>query len=169
MKRIINTVAILMLFSLFVPRIYAAEPKLAPDFSLLNIYQDEYILSTYRDKQPVLLFFWTTWCPFCAKELRLLNQSYAGMVDDGVEVLAVNVGELPDTVENFVNSYLLSYPVLTDKDTRVALSYGIVGVPAYVLIDRKGYIVFQENYLPKKEYKDLILKDSLEKNKPSGP
>lgn len=164
MKKILKSLSVfLIFFYLLTLYCFAAELKMAADFKLLNIYQDEYVLSSYRDKQPVLLFFWTTWCPFCSKELRLLNQAYAGMVEDGVEVLAVNVGELPDTVENFTDSFLLSYPVLLDKDTRVALSYGIMGVPTYVLIDKKGQIVYQDNHLPRQEYQDLISEKTPEK------
>lgn len=136
--------------------VIAKEPAVAADFKLQDIYQDTYTLSSYRDKQPVVLFFWTTWCPLCAEELRILNQMYAGLVKDGAEVLAINVGELSDRVGNFVKSYHLAYRVLLDKDTTVALSYGLLGVPTYVFIDKKGYIRFKDNYFSRAKYKDLF-------------
>ena len=141
------------------------QPMLAPDFKLRDIYQNTYTLSSYRDKQPVLLFFWATWCPFCQKELRVLNQNYAELAEDGLEVLAINVGELPDTVSSFVANYYLAYRVLLDKDESVASFYGIMGIPSYVLIDEKGYIVFQNNYLPYREYKDLVSKTKSQNKK----
>jgi peroxiredoxin len=130
--------------------------KLAPDFTLYDIYQDAYVISNYRDKQPVLLLFWTTWCPFCRKELKVLNGMYSGLAADGVEVLSVNVGETPSAVQNFVQDYNLVYRVLLDRDNRVAGAYGLIGVPTYVLINKQGEVVFKDNYLPAAEYKDLI-------------
>lgn len=129
---------------------------LAPNFQLQDIYQDIYILSSYKDKQPLLLFFWTTWCPFCQRELSVLNNMYSGLVEDGLEVLSINVGERPDTVRDFVKDYYLAYRVLLDKDTSVSNSYGMLGVPTYVLIDKQGYIVFKDNYFPQRKYKELI-------------
>lgn len=134
-----------------------ADPaRLAPDFTLYDIYQDAYTLSGYRDKQPVLLLFWTTWCPFCRKELKVLNGMYSSLAADGIEVFSVNVGELPGTVENFVQNYSLSYRVLLDRDSRVATSYGLIGVPSYVLINKSGEVVFRDNYFPASEYKGFL-------------
>lgn len=130
----------------------------APDFQLQDIHQDVISLSNYKDKESVLLFFWTTWCPFCQKELRILNDRYAGLLQDGLEVLAINVGEFPDTVENFIRNYYLAYRVLLDKDTSVARAYEIIGVPTYILINKQGYIVFKDNYFPQGGYKELVSK-----------
>ena len=129
---------------------------MAPDFKLLDTYQNVHRLSDYRGKQPVLLFFWATWCPFCQKELSTLNQSYAGLSEDGLEVLAIDVGERPSDVESFIKSYYLSFQVLLDQDQSVASSYKLVGIPVYVLIDKEGRIVFEDSYLPYTEYKNLI-------------
>jgi peroxiredoxin len=127
----------------------------APDFTLEDINQDEYSLSAYKGKQPVLLFFWTTWCPYCQKELRILNNMSAVLAQEELAVFAVNVGEDTLKVQDFVKTYHLSYKVLLDQDGKVSQSFGIMGVPTYVIIDKEGRIVFQDNYFPN-EYKDLI-------------
>lgn len=127
----------------------------APDFSLLDTRHDEITLSDYKDKHPVLLFFWTTWCPFCQKEIRILNDQYGGLIKDGFEVFAVNVGERSSTVENFASSYYLSFRVLLDREGVVAAKYAILGVPTYVLIDKHGSIIFKDNYFPQQEYKKI--------------
>ncbi|MBP7215966.1 MAG: TlpA family protein disulfide reductase [Candidatus Omnitrophica bacterium] len=130
--------------------------KFAPDFSLQDTRQDNVTLSEYKNKNPVLLFFWTTWCPFCQKEIRNLNSQYGSLVKDGFEVIAINVGERADVVESFISSFYLSFRVLLDKDTAVATQYGILGVPTYVLVDKEGKIIFKDNYFPQEEYKALI-------------
>lgn len=130
--------------------------KLAPDFTLYDLYQNAYTISDYRDKQPVLLLFWATWCPFCRKELKVLNGVYSSLAADGLEALSINVGEVPSTVQNFVQDYNLAFRVLLDRDNRVASSYSLIGVPTYVLINKQGAVVFKDNYLPATEYKDLL-------------
>lgn len=128
----------------------------APDFKLQDIHGDRITLSSYKDKQSVILFFWTTWCPYCREALRLLNDMYAELVKDGLEVLAINIGEPSYKVDNFVKSYQLNYRVLLDKYTTVAYAYDLLGVPTYVFIDKNGYIYFKGNSFPKERYKDLI-------------
>lgn len=128
----------------------------AADFKLSDINNNTVTLSSYRDKQPVFLFFWTTWCPFCRKELKLLSDKYAQLVKDGFALLAINVGEPAYKVDNFIKKYSLAFEVLLDKDAKVAYTYDILGVPTYVLVDKKGYIVFEGNRFPQENYKDLI-------------
>jgi peroxiredoxin len=133
----------------------------APDFELQDIHQDIVTLNSYKNKQPLVLFFWTTWCPFCQNELKVLNDRYAGLSEDGLEVLAINVGETPDKVQNFIQGYNLAYRVPLDKDSSVARSYAVSGVPTYVLVDLEGFIVFQDNYFPQGQYKELLAKKKI--------
>lgn len=133
-----------------------AKPGLtAPDFKLRDIYQDTYILSSYKGKQPVVLLFWATWCPLCSEEIRILNQRYANIVNDGIEVLSVDVGELPDVVSDYVKPYHLAYRVLLDIDSTVAMSYKLIGFPTYIFIDTDGMVIFKDNYFSEEKYKQL--------------
>jgi peroxiredoxin len=128
---------------------------MAPDFKLQDLRQDMVTLSEFRGNNPVLLFFWTTWCPFCQRELQVLKTSYPQLVQAGIEVLAINIGELSDRVSSAVDSYRLTYRVLLDKDESVASQYEVIGVPTYVLVNTEGEIVFQDNYFPS-AYSDLV-------------
>jgi len=132
-------------------------PEIATNFSLSDLENKEFSLSDFKSK-PVILFFWTTWCPHCQVEIKKLNTMHAGLLRDGVELIAIDVEEPADKVQSFVRSYNLSYRVLLDIDAKVASAYGILGVPTYILINKEGRIVFDNHYFPQKEYKDLILK-----------
>lgn len=81
---------------------------------------------------------------------------YPVLVKDGLEVLMINLGESDYTVHKFAKNYNVIYRILLDKDTKVATAYGILGVPTYIFIDKKGHIRFEENYFPKEKYKALI-------------
>lgn len=130
----------------------------APNFTLQNLSNASFTLSSYKEKQPVVLFFFTSWCPFCRKELGTLKMLYPKFIKDGVELFAIDVGEQSAKVENAVKNYGLVFQVLLDKDTHVSESYGVMGVPTYVLIDKRGKIVAQDNGFPQEKYQQLIAK-----------
>lgn len=131
------------------------EFKPAPDFTLKDLNNDSLTLSGYKDKKPVLLFFWTTWCPFCLLELRTINDTYAELEKEGLGLIVINVGESRLRIENFLKKYNFSFPIFLDRDEQAVDLFGVLGVPTYILIDRKGYIRSVEHYFPKEKYKDL--------------
>ena len=143
--------------------LFAAQPlrkettEMASDFTLLDLENKEFSLSNLKGK-PIILFFWTTWCPHCRKELKLLNTTHAELLKNGVELVTINVEEPADKVQRFIGTYPLSFRVLLDLDLKVAQAYGVLGVPTYFLINKEGRIVFNNHYFPQEEYKDLILK-----------
>ncbi|MDP2940881.1 MAG: TlpA disulfide reductase family protein [Candidatus Omnitrophota bacterium] len=135
----------------------AEQLKAAPDFKLSAVGGSVVSLSSFKDKQSVLLFFWATWCPYCRDELRALNEKYAELQKDGIGVLAINIGESPERIARFMKNYALNFPVLLDANNDVAYDYVILGIPQYVLIDKAGYIVSYENrYIPRETYKELL-------------
>lgn len=164
MRNCFKPLVVFILLSIFsvssieASKLQAEEKNIALDFKLQDLNRDTFTLSSYKDKQPVILFFWTTWCPFCRKELQALKESYPQLAEEGWELFAVNVGESSSEVDKAVKGYALNFKVLLDKDTAVADSYGILGVPTYFFIDKKGYIVFNDHYFPKGKYKELISK-----------
>lgn len=157
MKMFLNGfILIMFLFICLSP--LKAQQEQAPDFELNALLGKPVALSAYKNNQPVILFFWTTWCPFCRKELTQLNNMYQQVKKDGIELFAVNVNEKGDRVSNYVSGHKINIRILLDKDGSVASSYGVMGVPTYVLIDKSGNIISKENSLPKDSYKELIVK-----------
>lgn len=134
------------------------ETNTAFDFRLQDLNQKTFTLSSYKDKQTVILFFWTTWCPFCRDELRILNERYLELVKDGIELLAIDIGESGYKVDRFVRNYALAFKILLDKEATVAYAYDILGVPTYIFIDKKGNIVFRSHSFPQQKYKEIISK-----------
>ena len=160
MKKINLVVLYLMLTQglLFAAQPLRAEtPELATNFTLLDLENKEFSLSSIKGK-PTILFFWTTTCPYCRKGLKQLNDIHAELLKDGVELVSINEDQFADRVPKFIKNYPLSYRVLLDSDNKVAGAYGVFGVPTYCLINKKGQVVFSGWSFPQKEYKNLILK-----------
>ena len=111
----------------------------AADFTLMDLQGKPQSLSQYRGKV-VLLNFWATWCKPCTTEMPAMQACYDKLRDKGFVVLAVNELEDVQKVAEHVKAYGHSFPVLMDKDNRVANMYGVYGLPVSVLIDEQGVV-----------------------------
>src|SRR5262245_45928307 len=60
----------------------------------------------------LLLHFWATWCPECIDDLAHLSSAFAGC--DGVRAYAVNAGEGPSDVDEFLARHPVGLPVIRD-------------------------------------------------------
>lgn len=114
--------------------------KKAPDFVLTDLDGEKHQLSDYEG-EGVLLNFWATWCKPCEKEMPFLNNQYQAYKDQGVHVIAVNVGESNVAVSDFSKRYDLQFPIVTDKDSQVMTAYGVDPLPITFLIDKQGNVV----------------------------
>ncbi|MBU1871834.1 MAG: TlpA family protein disulfide reductase, partial [Candidatus Omnitrophica bacterium] len=126
------------------------------DFTLKDLDGKEVRLAEFKGKQPVVLFFWTTWCPYCLRELRYLNSIYQNFISDDIVVLSINVQESKAKVKKFISKNPTLLKVLLDSDGVVAYSYRLIGVPTFILINKKGEIVFKDHYFPIETYQRLL-------------
>ena len=131
-----------------------SEVVLAADVILNDLQSKPANISAVTGK-PSILFFWTTWCPYCRSELKELNRMRAQIEKDGVDIFAVNVGEEGAKVGDFINKYALNMRVLLDRDGRAAQNYAVRGVPTYIFINRYGQVTATEHRLPD-NYMDIL-------------
>ena len=113
--------------------------KRAPDFQLFNLEGQAISLSDFRGK-PVFLNFWATWCGPCRQEMPLIQEIFEEPSDTELVILAIDIGEAPSAVNNFIQSNNFSFPVLLDTNQDVALEYNIRAIPTTFFIDRDGII-----------------------------
>jgi len=85
--------------------------------------------------RPILLHFFATWCEPCKAELGSLRR-FSETRSDQIQVLAVNVGEVPGRVRRFLDETPVTFPVLLDADRAVAKSWAVEGLPATVVLDK---------------------------------
>ncbi|MHB8154692.1 MAG: TlpA family protein disulfide reductase [Candidatus Omnitrophota bacterium] len=133
-----------------------SEGALADDIILNDLGGRAVQLSSYKGK-PVIMLFWTTWCPYCREELKNLNQQYLQIEQQGIVVFGVNVNEPDYKVQRFFKNYQLNFRILLDKAGLLSDKYGLMGVPTYVLLDKTGEVISQSHSLPD-NYKSLLLK-----------
>ncbi|MFA5090684.1 MAG: TlpA disulfide reductase family protein [Candidatus Omnitrophota bacterium] len=130
-------------------------PRPAPEFNLADLDGNYISLKDYRGKNGVILLFWTSWCSFCRKELKAINNMTDELRQDGWEFFPVNAGESGYKARSFLKSSGLSLKALLDEDNSVSDSYNVFGVPTYIFINKEGYIIYTTHFFSKDTYKKL--------------
>jgi peroxiredoxin len=118
----------------------AAVGEIAPDFTLIDIRDDEQISLSQFDGRPVMLNFWATWCPPCRKEMPLLQDAYEEHQGDGLIILTIAVSDKANNVLDFSDQHDLTFPLLIDTKDQVAVQYKVLGIPTSYFIDSDGVI-----------------------------
>ena len=120
----------------------------APDFKLKNLSSETVQLSDLVGRA-VVLNFWATWCPPCRREMPLLDELQKAYGGKGLSVIGLNLNEPREQVKSYVNAVGVSYPIWVDaplgttgfdRTQEIFRSYGAVGLPTTLFIDRKGVI-----------------------------
>lgn len=150
----------LVLFS--VSELTAFQGGIIPEFELTTT--DGKVISTadLKDKKKLFLVFWATWCPGCKREIPELNKLYNKYKSQDIEFLGINVGknDSEDRMKKFAKKYKIAYPVTFDKDSKVTGLFGIKGIPALIIADKSGTIIYNSFSLPENPEQLLINKDS---------
>ena len=115
----------------------------APPFALEALDGTRVSLRALRGR-PMVINFWASWCTECRKEHPLLMEAHDRL---GHRIAFVGV-IFQDSAEN-ARGYLVemgdvaagSYPNLEDPGSRVAIDYGVYGVPETFFVDRRGVVV----------------------------
>lgn len=133
----------------------------APNFKLVSLDGTTMVERETYDGKGLLLNFWGTFCEPCEKEMPVVQDNYAALQDMGVDFWAVNVGETPLRVDNFVNDLgvKLDYPILMDTRSEVEKAYGIYNLPVTFVIDADGKVIEKyEGELTKEKLMELAEK-----------
>jgi peroxiredoxin len=139
--------AAVLFVTLWTALAFASERPEGPEFTLESAAGERVSLRRFLGATPVLLVFWATWCPHCNAAVPEINGIQSRMAGK-LTILAIDFMESREKVESFMKAKKVAYPVLFDRDGKVARSYGIVGIPTYVILDRRGKIVYFDNELP---------------------
>ena len=114
----------------------------APDFELMDLDGSRFSLSRETaEQQIVLINFWATWCPPCRLEMPMLERLHERYAEDGLRILAVDVGESTETVSAFLETRSLSFPVLLDQDRTVSTRFRVKAFPTTYLVDGNGVVI----------------------------
>jgi len=118
------------------------EGKPAPPWVLQDLHGQQVALADGQ-KLPILLNFWATWCYPCQAEHALLQETAAAL-QGRARVLGIIYNDSVEAVAAYVAKHGAAYPQLIDPNSRVAIDYGVAGVPESFIIDGDGIIVHKQ-------------------------
>lgn len=114
----------------------------APTFTLALLDEENSAinLSAWQGK-PIVLSFWTTWCPYCRKQTPILVDAALATAPENIQFIGINVNEAVATARAYVEKHQIPYPILLDHDGAVTNRYAVRGYPTTYFIDANGLIV----------------------------
>ena len=100
-------------------------------------------LSDYIGNGLTIINFWTTWWPFCERQLAYLDQLNSHFKDAGFKVLAVNANEptILRLVKPYVNKRKYKFDVAVDPRFKLGDQFGVKGMPTQFLIAPDGSVI----------------------------
>ena len=124
----------------YIPTPLIAKP--APPFSLPRFDGGVLRLEELRGKV-VFLNFWASWCPPCRAEARMLEAAWQMYRKEGAVFVGVNIQDKEPDARAFLEEFGITYPNVIDQGSRVAIDYGVWGLPETFFIDREGRITYK--------------------------
>lgn len=92
--------------------------------------------------QVILLDFWASWCGPCKSSFPAMQELATKYSGKGLTIVAINVDEKPENMQEFLKSAKVSFTVLRDAQQKLVAAADIPTMPTSFLIDRTGKIRF---------------------------
>ena len=113
-----------------------APPVVLQDFPGKDSFDD----ATLRDGTVKLVNYWASWCAPCRAEHPTLEKLSA----EGVPIYGINYKDQQDNAAAFLDELGDPYTAIgRDEKGRMALDWGLYGVPETYVIDGQGKIVLR--------------------------
>ena len=116
--------------------------KPAPPFTLTLFDGSKLTLNDLRGKA-VFLNFWASWCPPCRAEARDLEAAWQRIKDKDMVFLGIAMQETEKDSRAFLDEFKITYPNGADPSGKMAVDFGVWGIPESFFIDPQGRITYK--------------------------
>jgi thiol-disulfide isomerase/thioredoxin len=86
----------------------------------------------------VVVSFWASWCEFCEEQMRAMQQLKARLAGQPFEILAVNFGESPAKVREYVKTLSVDFPVVLDPNQAAMRAWRVRVLPVSFVVAPDG-------------------------------
>ncbi|MEP6892471.1 MAG: TlpA disulfide reductase family protein [Gaiellaceae bacterium] len=97
-------------------------------------------LMSFRGK-PVVVNFWASWCGPCADEAPYLERFWRAHRAQGLVIVGVDANDYTGDARAFARKYGLTYAIVHDAHGSTLGHWGVGGLPATFVIDRRGHVI----------------------------
>ena len=117
-------------------------------------------LAAYRG-HPVILNFWTSWCPPCKAEAGILESAYVTYQSRGVVFIGIDLqNDTWEESKKFLREHGITYPAGRDVAGTVGRAYRVTAIPTTYFIGPDGRIrapAFTGGFLGARGARDLAM------------
>ena len=139
--------ALFIIFPIFITFLFAQNDEefntKIPDEKIRMINVEFSELKNYVGEGPLLLEFWTTWCPNCPKQMGYLSDLAEHFKEVGLQVLGINLNEpkIVNKVKPYIQNRNFSYDIAIDPEEKLGEYFRVEGIPTLLLIDNEGNVI----------------------------
>mgnify|MGYP001160790938 FL=1 len=135
--------------------------KKIPKFETESLLKNERFISSKEfGKEKILVNFFATWCQPCRVEHAYIKRFSK---ENGIRIIGINYKDNPKKAVEWLRRLENPYSdVPVDKDGRIAIDWGVYGIPETFVINSNGIIKYRHiGPITKKIYKkiNLLIKD----------
>ena len=113
--------------------------KRVPEFTAKSIIGKE-LSSDQLAGNVVILDFWATWCAPCVASMPVISEVAGKFADKNVVFLAVNSGEEPEEINEFVKEKGWKLNILLDPEGELADAFSAEAIPLTVIVGKTGFV-----------------------------
>jgi thiol-disulfide isomerase/thioredoxin len=89
----------------------------------------------------LILEFWASWCPFCARQNPLLDRFYREYKSRGLEVITISLDKTKDAAVGYMKKGGYAFKAAMANEAWTAIYRQRQGLPQVFVIDRRNQIV----------------------------
>ena len=135
--------------------------KKIPKFETESLLKNEKFISSKEfGKEKILVNFFATWCQPCRTEHAYIKRFSK---EKGIRIIGINYKDNPKKAVEWLHRLGNPYSdVPVDKNGRIAIDWGVYGIPETFVINSNGIIKYRHiGPVTKKIYKkiNLLIKD----------
>lgn len=136
----------------------------APSFSLVS-FDGTTLALDERERAPVFLYFWASWCPPCREEAPVIAKLWPEYQARGYRFIGVNAMDSDDAARAFAKQYGMTFPLARDVGGAVYLRYGVYGLPEAFFLEPGLHL--HEKYIG--ALTEPVLRAKLDALRPTPP
>ncbi|UCC73232.1 MAG: TlpA family protein disulfide reductase [Gemmatimonadota bacterium] len=133
------------------------------DFTSATLDGDTLSLADLRGKV-VVINFWASWCIACIDEHQVFVEAERYYAGQDFQMLGVVYQDTPENARRWMARRGGNWPSVIDPSSRIAIDYGVYGVPETYFIDKGGWIQHKQigpvNTLLMRDLVDRLLAES---------
>lgn len=113
-----------------------APPVVLTEFIGKTVFDD----ATLRDGKVKIVNYWASWCAPC----RIEHPNLQALQDEGIDIYGINYKDQQGNAASFLDELGDPYTAIgRDEKGRMALDWGVYGVPETYVIDGNGKILLR--------------------------